>query len=320
MTTDRSNDAPGLETEDIFYRSHDDLVLYARKYGSEGAPGRPLVCLAGLTRNARDFHDLAVALSTHPTHPRLVYCLDCRGRGRSEWDKDWRNYSPYVELLDVAAFLTLRNLTNVAFLGTSRGGIITMLLAVTRPSAIGCAILNDIGPVIETAGLARIMGYAGKIPLPRDWDEAINIVRDINIRQFTALDGAGWQKLTHQLFNELDGRPTAAYDPKVGAALSEVDIAKPVPSMWEHFESLFQVPVMVLRGENSDLLSTSTVQDMQARHPALTSVVIRNEGHAPLLLDRLSQRLIRDFLAQTDKTWVASPPLPASLHNEIQEV
>ena len=320
MTTDRSDGAPGLETEDIFYRSHDDLLLYARKFGSEGAPGRPLVCLAGLTRNGRDFHDLAVALSTHPTHPRLVYCLDCRGRGRSEWDKDWRNYSPYVELLDVAAFLTLRGLTNVAFLGTSRGGIITMLLAVMRPSAIGCAILNDIGPVIETAGLARIMGYAGKIPLPRDWDEATNIVRDINIRQFTALDGAGWQKLTRQLFNEVDGRPAAAYDPKVGAALSEVDIAKPVPSMWEHFKSLFQVPAMVLRGENSDLLSASTVQDMQARHPALTSVVLRNEGHAPLLLDRLSQRLISDFLAQTDKTWMASPPLPTPLHNEIQEV
>ena len=318
MTTDGSDGAPVLETEDIFYRSHDDLLLYARRYGSEGSLGRPLVCLAGLTRNGRDFHDLAVALSSHPTHPRLVYCLDCRGRGRSEWDRDWRNYSPYVELLDVAAFLTLRGLSNVALLGTSRGGIITMLLAVMRPTAIGCAILNDIGPVIETAGLARIMGYAGKIPLPRDWDEALSIVRDINIRQFPAVDTAVWQKLARQLFNEDNGRPAAAYDPKVGAALSEVDIAKPVPSMWEHFELLYQVPVMVLRGENSDLLSASTVQEMQARHPALTSVVIRNEGHAPLLLDRLSQRLISDFLAQTDKNWVASQPAP--LHNEIQEV
>jgi pimeloyl-ACP methyl ester carboxylesterase len=89
--------------------------------------------------------------------------------------------------------------------------------------------------------------------------------------------------------------------------------------MWEHFESLYQVPVMVLRGENSDLLSASSVQAMQARHPALTSVVIRNEGHAPLLLDRLSQRLISDFLGQTDNTWVASPPLHAPLHNEIKE-
>ncbi len=320
MTVDGSDGAPEFEAEDIFYRSHDDLLLYARKYGSDGAPGRPLVCLAGLTRNGRDFHDLAVVLSTHPTHPRPVYCLDCRGRGRSEWDKDWHNYSPYIELLDVCAFLTLRGLTNVAVLGTSRGGIITMLLAVMRPSAIGCAILNDIGPVIETAGLARIMGYAGKIPLPRDWDEATSIVRDINIRQFIAMDTAGWRKLTRQLFNEEDGRPAQAYDPNVGTALSEVDIAKPVSSMWEHFESLFQVPVMVLRGENSDLLSAATVQEMQSRHPALTSVVVRNEGHAPLLLDRLSQRMIGDFLIQTDKTWTASPPLTTPLHSEIQEV
>jgi len=318
MTVDRSDGEPEFEAEDIFYRSHDDLVLYARKYGGEGAPGRPLVCLAGLTRNGRDFHDLAVALSTHPSHPRPVYCIDYRGRGRSEWDKDWHNYSPYIELLDVTALLTLRGLTNAAMLGTSRGGIVTMLLAVMRPSAIGCAILNDIGPVIETAGLARIMGYAGKIPLPRDWDEATRIVRDINIRQFTAVGSEGWRKLARQLFNEEDGRPAAACDPRVAAALSEVDIARVVPAMWEHFESLYQVPVMVLRGENSDLLSAATVQEMQARHPALTPVVIRNEGHAPLLLDRLSQRLIADFLIETDKTWTA-PLSAAPLHNEISQ-
>ncbi len=320
MIVDGTNGGPGFETEDIFYRSPDDLLLYARKYGGDGAPGRPLVCLAGLTRNCRDFHDLAVGLSTHPTHPRPVYCLDLRGRGRSEWDKDWRNYSPYVELLDVASFLTLQGLTNVAFLGTSRGGIVTMMLAVMRPSAIGCAVLNDIGPIIETAGLARIMGYAGKIPLPRDWDEAESIVRDINMRQFTAMDSATWRKLTRQLFNEADGRPAPAYDPKVGTALSEVDIAKPVPSMWEHFESLFQVPVMVLRGENSDVLSAATVQEMKARHPALTPVVIRNEGHAPLLLDRFSHRVISDFLVQMDKTWQPATPLPTLLYNEIQQV
>jgi pimeloyl-ACP methyl ester carboxylesterase len=318
MTVDRSDGEPEFEAEDIFYRSHDDLLLYARKYGGEGAPGRPLVCLAGLTRNGRDFHDLAVALSTHPSHPRPVYCIDYRGRGRSEWDKDWHNYSPHIELLDVTAFLTLRGLTNVAILGTSRGGIVTMLLAVTRPSAIGCAILNDIGPVIETAGLARIMGYAGKIPLPRDWDEATRIVRDINIRQFTAIDSEGWRKLTRQLFNEEDGRPAEACDPRVATALSEVDIARVVPAMWEHFESLFQVPVMVLRGENSDLLSAATVQEMQARHPALTPVVIRNEGHAPLLLDRFSQRLIADFLIEADKTWTA-PLSAAPSHNEIPQ-
>lgn len=314
----KSDGASAFESEDIYYRSHDDLLLYARKYGSDAAPGRPLVCLAGLTRNGRDFHDLAIALSTHPTHPRAVYCLDYRGRGRSEWDKEWRNYSAYIELLDVVSFLTLRGLDKVGVFGTSRGGIITMLLAVMRPSAIGCAVMNDIGPVIETAGLARIMGYAGKIPVPADWHEAESLVRDINIRQFTALDDEGWRKLARQLFNEADGRPAAAYDPNVGKALSEVDIAKPVPNMWEHFQSLYQVPLMTIRGENSDVLSAATVQQMQARHPTLTPVLIRNEGHAPLLLDRFSQRIVADFLVETDNTWSAAPPPPAPLPTEMQ--
>ncbi|MBJ7535891.1 alpha/beta hydrolase [Rhodomicrobium vannielii ATCC 17100] len=313
MTTYGSAGAAVPQTEDIFYRSHDDLVLYVRKYGSDDAPARPLLCLAGLTRNGRDFHDLAVALSTHPTHPRAVYCLDYRGRGRSEWDKDWRNYSALIELQDIEAFLTLRGLSDVAVLGTSRGGIIAMLLAITRPAAIGCAILNDIGPVIETAGLARIMGYTGKIPVPADWDEALRVVRDINKRQFTALDSAGWRSWTRQLFNEdAEGRPAPSYDPNIGKALSEIDISKAVPTMWEHFESLRSVPVMVIRGEHSDLLSAATVQEMQARHPRLTPVLIPNEGHAPLLKDRFSERLIADFLIDADSTWhaVPRPPLP----------
>ncbi len=290
-------------SEDIYYRSHDDLLLYVRRYGSRDLPGRPLLCLPGLTRNGRDFHSLACALATHPIHPRPVYCLDYRGRGRSEWDKDWRNYSAYVELLDVADFLTSEGLNDIAILGTSRGGIIAMLLAVMRPAAIGCVILNDIGPVIETSGLARIMGYAGKIPIPRGWDEAVELVRDMNKRHFTALDDAAWLAMTRQLFNEVDGKPAASYDPNVGKALSEVDIAKPVPAMWEHFESLQQRPLMVLRGEHSDILSAATVQEMQARHPNLTPVLIRNEGHAPLLMDRFSQRLVADFLAEADKNW-----------------
>jgi pimeloyl-ACP methyl ester carboxylesterase len=246
-------------------------------------------------------------LAAHPTQPRAVYCLDYRGRGRSQWDNDWRNYSAYVELLDVVSFLTLEDLSDIAILGTSRGGIIAMLLAVMRPQAAACVVLNDIGPVIETSGLARIMGYAGKIPVPRDWGEAVQIVRDMNKRHFTALDDAGWETLARQMFNEADGKPAASYDPNVGKALSEVDIAKPVPDMWKHFESLQQKPLMVLRGENSDLLSAATVQEMQARHPNLTPVLIRNEGHAPLLLDRFSLRLIADFLAAADKTW--QPPV-----------
>ena len=306
-----------LEGEHIFFRAQDDLRIYVRKYGGNDLPRRPLLCLAGLTRNGRDFHSLATALATHPAEARNVYCLDYRGRGRSDWDKDWRNYSAYAEMQDVLSFLTLRGLGNIAILGTSRGGIITMMLAVERPAAIGCAVLNDIGPAIETAGLARIMGYAGKTPVPRDWDEATGFVREMFRRQFTALDDEEWAVFTRQLFSEENGRPTAAYDPNVGKALSEVDIAKPVPTMWEHFDALLKPPLMVLRGENSDILSAATVQKMQERHRHLTPVLIRNEGHSPLLNDRFSQRLIADFLAGADnKTWQAPKRSPMPKYNE----
>ena len=293
----------GIPGEDIYYRSHDDLLLYVRKYGSDDLPARPAICLAGITRNCRDAHALAMALASHPTHPRPVYCLDYRGRGHSQWDKDWQNYSPYIELLDVASFLTLKGLTNTAVIGTSRGGIIAMMLAVMRPAAIGCAVLNDVGPVIETSGLARIMGYCGKIPVPQNWNEAKRVVFEVNKHYYAALDDAGWERITRQVFNEDGGRPAAGYDPNISKALSEIDISKPMPTMWEHFDALKRVPLMVIRGEHSDILSQATFQEMQDRHPNCTGVLVRNEGHPPLLFDRFTQRLVEDFLINADRTW-----------------
>lgn len=306
-----------VRQEDIFYRSHDDLLLYAKAYGNEDAPFRPVVCLPGLTRNGRDFHELAVTLAAHPTNPRRVYCLDLRGRGRSQWDEDWQNYSVDVELMDVLTFLTLKGLTGAAFIGTSRGGIVSMLLAVAQPSALNCLVLNDIGPVIETAGLARIMAYAGKIPVPREWDEAKRVVQDINKRQFPEIDDAGWTKIARQLFNEADGKPAASYDPNIGKSLSEIDISKPVPDMWAHFDALKETPVLVVRGENSDILSPKTVQEMQSRNRNVSQVTIQNEGHAPFLNDGFSQRIVADFLCRADAAWTPAKPSPPPNHKEI---
>jgi pimeloyl-ACP methyl ester carboxylesterase len=147
------------------------------------------------------------------------------------------------------------------------------------------------------------MGYTGKLPVPRNWDEARRIVIDVYKRQFVAMDEAGWEALTRQLFNETNGSPAPAYDPNVGKALSEIDISRPIPTMWDYFATLRDKPVMVIRGETSDVLSAATVQEMQARHPGLTSVLIHNEGHVPLLHDRFSQRLIADFLSEADRSW-----------------
>jgi pimeloyl-ACP methyl ester carboxylesterase len=232
--------------------------------------------------------------------PRDVYCLDYRGRGRSDHDKDWRNYSPYIEMLDALDFMTIAELHHTAIFGTSRGGIIAMLMGVARPGAISAVILNDIGPVIESRGLARIIGYVGKTPAPENWADAADIVRDMSARFFTDIAEDEWMEIARQWFNEEDGKPVQGYDLDLANTLSEINLAEPVPKMWPQFDALSHVPIMVLRGENSDLLSLETAKEMASRHPRLQSYEVQEEGHAPLLRDRRSLRAIDTFLAGID--------------------
>lgn len=291
MTTDPS-------FADLYFRVRDGLRLHARVYRAPGSRLRPLLCLPGLTRNCRDFHDLARYLSSAGPYARDVYALDYRGRGQSDWDPDWRNYSVPTEALDVIDFLAFAGLSHVAVIGTSRGGLIAALLAALRPSSLGVVILNDIGPVIESDGLMRIAGYVGRVPLPRSWEDAAAIMRDINQRQFPAVRPEDWEVLARQWYNEKNGRPAVSYDPKLRNTMSILD--GPMPALWSQFEALNRVPVLVLRGENSDILSKATVQEMHHRHPALSDVEIPGEGHAPLLRDRLSHEAIASFLAAHD--------------------
>ena len=286
--------------EDIYYTSRDGLRLHGRRYaapaGTKGA--RPVLCLAGLTRNGRDFHDLAVALSRHPHSPRTVYTLDYRGRGLSDFDPEWRNYSISIEMLDVLDFVALTGLNDAAFIGTSRGGLITMLIAAAQPTAIGAVVLNDIGPVIEQDGLARISGYVGRVPLPYSWPDAARMMRELNRRQFPAVSEAVWEEAARQWYNDKNDKPAPGYDPNLGNALSVLD--GPIPALWPQFEALKRVPLMVLRGENSDILTAETVEEMRRRHPAMATVTVANQGHAPLLKDAPTIEAVRHFLSATD--------------------
>lgn len=287
--------------EDIYYTSRDGLRLHARCYPAQaGGSGRtrPVLCLAGLTRNGRDFHDLAVALSQRAGGSRAVYTLDYRGRGLSDFDPDWRNYTLGVEMLDVIDFMTLTGLHDAALIGTSRGGLITMLLAAARPTAIGAAVLNDIGPVIEHEGLARITSYVGRMPLPISWSDAARMMREISRRQFPEVSDAVWEEAARQWYNDKNGKPAPGYDPNLGKALSVLD--GPIPALWPQFEALKRVPLMVVRGENSDILTAATVDEMRRRHPATATITVANQGHAPLLKDAASIEAIRHFLAATD--------------------
>jgi pimeloyl-ACP methyl ester carboxylesterase len=283
---------------DIHYTSRDGLRLYARHYPVPGSLRRPVVCLAGLTRNSRDFHDLATALARRDETGRDVYCLDYRGRGRSQHDPDWKNYSVLVELNDALDFMAMKGLDRAAVIGTSRGGLIAMLMGVLRPGAMGAVVLNDIGPVIEREGLARIVAYVGRVPLPANWQEATELTYEMNRRQFTAVPADQWEDVARQLFNDDNGLPSPSYDPKLAKAISVMD--GPTPELWPQFAALSHVPVLVVRGENSDILGARTLAEMQARHPRLAAFTVRGQGHAPLLKDAPSIGTIASFLARTD--------------------
>lgn len=285
--------------EEIYFTSRDGLRLYGRRYpGAGNTDARPVLCLPGLTRNCRDFHDLAVTLSRQPGTGRAVYTIDYRGRGFSEFDPDWRNYTVSTEMLDVLDFMTLVGIDRAAIIGTSRGGLIAMLMAAVQPCTIGAVVLNDIGPVIEHDGLVRIGGYVGRVPLPISWADAARMLRDLNHRHFPDVRDSQWEEVAHQWYNERNGRPAPGYDAKLGKALST--LYQPVPHLWPQFEALKNVPILVVRGENSDLLSAETVDEMRRRHPALATITVANQGHAPLLKDGPTIEAIRHFLLQTD--------------------
>ena len=285
--------------EEIFFTARDGLRLYARHYPAKRAGGlRPVLCLAGLTRNSRDFDAVASALSQYAQAPRDVYTLDIRGRGSSEHDPDWKNYAVPIEVHDVIDFMTMAGLHDAGIIGTSRGGLIAMVLAAVQPTCIGAVVLNDIGPVIETDGLVRIAGYVGRIPLPKTWSEAGRAVRDLNRRDFPNLSDADAETFARQLYNERNGKPAPGYDAKLSKSLSVLD--GPMPKLWPQFETLKRVPVLVIRGGNSDILSAATVAEMQERHPKLACIVVPGEGHAPLLRDAPTLSTIAQFFSETD--------------------
>jgi pimeloyl-ACP methyl ester carboxylesterase len=291
--------------DDITFTARDGLRLYGRAYRARGGSSRrPVVCLAGLTRNSRDFQEVAFSLSRHASTPRDVYSLDVRGRGKSESDGDWRNYAVPIEMHDVIDFMTVLGLFNAGIIGTSRGGLIAMVLAAVQPTRIGAVVLNDIGPVIEADGLMRIAGYVGKIPTPKTWVDAARTVRELTKRDFPQLTDADTEALARQLFNEKNGRPVSGYDTKLQKCLSVLD--GPIPQLWPQFGALSRVPVMAIRGGNSDLLSEKTVAEMARRHPDFTTITVANEGHAPLLRDAPTIEAIAKFFAAKDQAAAAN--------------
>ena len=285
-----------------FVSAPDGLRLHHREYGSRPAPGRlPVVCLPGLARTAADFDRLARVLAEDG---RRVLALDYRGRGLSARDPDPRNYDLRIEGADVLAVLTAAEVGPAVFVGTSRGGLITMILAALRPAIIQGAVLNDIGPVIESQGLGRIRGYVGKLPRPDSWTEAVGLLKQLADSQFTAVTEADWLDFAKLTFREESGffRPT--YDPALMENLKTMDLDA-IPTLWPQFEGLRHAPVLIIRGANSDLLSSATAAEMIRRHPDCALHTVEGQGHAPFLTDAPTIERIQSFVLHCE---AAAPP------------
>ncbi len=268
---------------DLFYSAGDGLKLHARIYGDALWNSVPVVCLPGLSRNARDFHELALHLSAKAERPRKVVAFDYRGRGLSAYDRNWRNYNIRVEAEDIVAGLAAAGVEQAHLIGTSRGGLIIHTLGSVRPTVIRSVVLNDIGPVLQGEGMAQIRSYLERAPKPADMAEAVAIQRATHGPAFPALTEDDWQRFAKALYRDHKGKLAGDFDPALIKVVRTFDLDKPLPEIWHLFEALRAFPMLAIRGGNSKLLSAATLAEMAHRHPGCQTVTVDGQGHPPLL-------------------------------------
>ena len=279
--------------------AQDGLTLHVRRYGSRHTSAHSVLCLPGLARTAADFHVLATALAADPDNPRLVLALDYRGHGQSQYDRNPKNYAIQVALADLSAVLAAFEITSAIFVGTSFGGVLAMMLAVLPPAAVAGVILNDIGPVMEPRGLMRIKSYVGKLPIARNFEEGAEILRWLFEAQFTKLAPQDWTAFAQRTWREGHGTLVPSHDTKLARALRSYSLER-LPTLWDQFDALARIPLMVIRGANSDMLARPTLNEMLARRGQLEVVVIPDQGHAPLLAEPNVIRRVAAFVASCD--------------------
>jgi pimeloyl-ACP methyl ester carboxylesterase len=277
---------------EVRYRSADGLQLYARDY-PHPEPRATVLCLHGLTRNSADFEGLC----EHLRQDFRVIAADQRGRGRSACDPNPANYNPGVYVQDMFALLAHLGVARVVAVGTSMGGLMTMMIAAMRPDILGGAILNDIGPVVDPAGLARIKGYVGRTSATSSWSDAARISCELNGVAFPTYTVEDWMRFARRTFREdATGQLVPAYDPAIAQSLAAADQPTAAPDMWPLFMALRSIPTLLIRGALSDILSSDCAAQMRARKPDLRVIEVPDRGHAPMLDEPAALQAIRTFL------------------------
>lgn len=275
--------------QDVYYDSSDGLRLYARDY-AHSSPRATVLCMHGLSRNSADFATLCEALNDDY---RLV-AVDQRGRGLSTYDPNPANYNPQTYVRDMFTLLDHLGLDQVVAIGTSMGGVIAMVMSTVKAARFRGVVLNDIGPVIDPAGLERIRGYVGHLPPVKTWEEAAAQVRSTNAVAFPDYNDEDWLAFARNVYRENeDGRPVLAHDPAIAESVSRSNV--PV-DLWPAFDAMAGVPVMVVRGQTSDILAPACVEEMRRRRPDLVAVEVPNRGHAPMLDESEALTAVRRFL------------------------
>ena len=281
-----------MSFEDRFFTVPDGLRLHYRDYAGDAAKP-PLLCLPGLTRNARDFADLAERYS-----PRFrVIVLEFRGRAQSDYDPQPMRYNPLTYAGDVRQLLDQLGIPQAIFVGTSLGGLVTMTIAATAPQYIAASIINDVGPDVDLAGIERILSYVGKDRRFASWDEAAAAIQVNNGPAFEHYGHEDWVRMAERGCREEDGEIRFDYDMAIAEPFRTTG---PTPhiDLWPIFAALAQKPLLVIRGGKSDLLTDQTAAKMQAVAPEMKLAVVPGVGHAPDLDEPEAVAAIDEFLGQ----------------------
>lgn len=275
--------------------SPDGLKLFARDYPAHGGEhGTPVLCIHGLTRNSADFEGIAPRIAGKG---RRVISVDVRGRGRSERDAKPERYQPATYVGDMVATLNTLDIKRAVFIGTSMGGLITMLTAAMMSDRVHAAVLNDIGPVVDPRGIQRIAGYAGKTGTFDTWEGLVERIKALQGPMFPDADDGFWQTFARRTVTvRSDGKIEFDYDPAIASAVAPPKEGTPVPDLMPFFQALATRPVLVLRGAMSDILSADGIAAMRALKGDLDVAEIPRVGHAPTLDEPESWRAISAFL------------------------